>query len=99
MDKAQMNGMAKEGMKDLHQVAGRASAEINKAVNSSSSDVQEIASQGYDFLKDSIEDVRKTAKKALDISQDTMKRNPVYTLLGAVAVGALVGAWLSRSRK
>ena len=100
MDKsAQFNGIAKEGMKDIHQVANQAKSLATKAINDNKGDVQDIASQGYDFLKDSLEDVRATAKKALDISQDTMKKNPVYTLLGAVAVGAVVGAWLTRSRK
>jgi ElaB/YqjD/DUF883 family membrane-anchored ribosome-binding protein len=52
-----------------------------------------------DQVKDSATVMQKKAKEYSDIAADYAKENPLYIALGAVGVGFLLGALITRSRR
>jgi len=75
----------------------RLATEIDKLVSEGVKTVQSAASQYAEKLGENAVVASEHAKKAYSESQDYVKENPVPSVLGAFAVGLLLGALLRRS--
>ena len=74
----------------------RLAAEIDKLVTEGVKTVQSTATEYATKLGENTEVAREHAKKAYDEGQEYVKENPVPSVLGAFAVGLLLGALLRR---
>ena len=75
----------------------RLAGEIDRLVAEGVKTVQSAASEYAEKLGENAEVAREQAKKAYAESQEYVKDNPVPSVLGAFAVGLLLGALLRRS--
>lgn len=57
-----------------------------------------IQNEAPDYLKHALADMRDTADRAMEMGTTTVKRYPLYSVLGAVAVGAAVGLFLGKRK-
>ena len=51
-----------------------------------------------DYVREGLATAQATAKRALETSEQVMRRNVWYTVLGAAGAGVLVGAWMFRRK-
>lgn len=82
------NGAVKENLKDMPQAAKHAVSEA-----------RDLSTEGLEFLKSNIADVREMAQDALKTSEKAIRNNPFYAIAGAAAIGVVAGFLLTRSRK
>jgi ElaB/YqjD/DUF883 family membrane-anchored ribosome-binding protein len=60
------------------------------------SQINDAKSSAVDYLKDNYASVRDTAEPYLEDAEALVKRHPFYALAGAIAVGAIFGAFFAR---
>lgn len=90
-----VNGAAKEATKEYK----HAKDLVQSTTQTVASEAQDLMSTSAEYLQETLTDIRATAKRAVEASEDVIKKNPFTTILGAAAVGAVVGVILSRSSR
>jgi len=75
----------------------RLATEIEKLVSDGVHTVQTVASEYAEKLGETAVHAQKHAKKAYEGGQEYVKENPVPSVLGAFAIGLLLGILLRRS--
>ena len=61
------------------------------------STIADKAAPAMDYLKNNFSTVRDSSQVYIDDAEALIKRHPFYTVLGAAAIGAVVGMFMSRS--
>ena len=60
---------------------------------------QKLAEEVTDYIQDAVSDLKSRTASLVAATKTSFKEKPVYYMLGAVALGACIGALMSRSRR
>src|SRR5688572_8440335 len=109
-ENAMENKAMRPDNKDMNKNVSGNVKEMKDTLNHAKDDAQQIGhrviSEARDFLENdapeyirqSLSAVQVTAKRALETSEQAMRRNVWYSVLGAAGVGIALGAFLFRPR-
>jgi ElaB/YqjD/DUF883 family membrane-anchored ribosome-binding protein len=92
-----MAELTKDAMKDLKNT-GKQTLDSGKSMYQDARSQSPVA-QFNDQIVDSYKTIRKTAESAVQTSESFIKDHPVYTVLGATALGFVAGMIARRSRQ
>ncbi|HUF10665.1 MAG TPA: hypothetical protein VMO47_15195 [Rhodothermales bacterium] len=95
--KAHLDASVTEATRRVETATKRLATEIEKLVSDGVHTVQSVASDYAEKLGESAAYAQKHAKKAYEGSQEYVKENPVPSVLGAFAIGILLGILLRRN--
>lgn len=61
-------------------------------------DVMKTASEGTEAVRQMLHQTRASVSQAMDVSEEVVRKHPFYSIAGAVAAGAILGALIARRR-
>jgi ElaB/YqjD/DUF883 family membrane-anchored ribosome-binding protein len=94
--KSQLDASVDAATQRVEAATKRLATEIEKLVSDGVQTVQTVASEYADKLGDSAAQAQEQARRAYEGGQEYVKENPVPSVLGAFAVGVLLGVLLRR---
>ena len=90
-----INGAARDVKSSVQQGARQGADQARGTVQ----DVRDfIQNEAPDYLKHALADMRDTADRAVEMGKTTVNRYPLYSVLGAVAVGTALGLFLGKRK-
>jgi len=90
------SGSANASDSSLNNASGISSS-VSSAIGTARGAIADKAAPAMDYLKNNFSSVRDSSQVYLDDAEALIKRYPIYTVLGAAAIGAVVGMLMSRS--
>ena len=94
-----VNSSAKESFKNAPNMKSGIAASVGSSVEDMKDSVVEKAGPAVDYIKDNFRMVQETTRPYIDDAEALIKKHPFYAILGAAAVGTMVGMILSRPAK
>ncbi len=73
-----------------------AASNVRSQANEAKRELVDRATPAMDYFRENFEAARDTAAPYIKDAEAMVKRHPFYSLVGAVAIGAIVGAVLAR---
>jgi len=95
--KSQIDASVDAATRRVEAATKRLATEIEKLVSDGVHTVQTVASEYAEKLGETAVHAQEHARKAYDSGQEYVKENPVPSVLGAFAVGFLLGILLRRN--
>ena len=95
--KSQLDASVDAATRRVEAATKRLASEIEKLVTDGVHTVQTVASEYAEKLGETASHAQKHAKRAYEGGQEYVKENPVPSVLGAFAVGILLGILLRRN--
>lgn len=97
MERKEVIGSVKENLQNIPRTAERALDSVQDYLGSEGMD---YVKSGYDSVKTGVESgvdtVRSASKRAYSSTETFVRENPLYAVLGAAAVGVVIGALILR---
>lgn len=78
--------------------SGASSAAFSPAMKDIKEDIMKSATEGTEAVRQMLHQTRASVSHAMEASEEVVRKHPFYSIAGAVAAGAVLGALIARRR-
>lgn len=74
------------------------STSFSPAMKDIKEDIMKSATEGTEAVRQMLHQTRASVSNAMEVSEEVVRKHPFYSIAGAVAAGAVLGALIARRR-